>query len=71
MAEKGQEEANSNPSRASKIPEEFRKVYGNIGIGDLEIQLKTAEKWETGQSRVECTVTLVTLITFKKIFRKP
>ena len=51
MAEKGQEEANSNPSRASKIPEEFRKVYGNIGIGDLEIQLKTAR--EMGNRAVE------------------
>ena len=36
MAEKGQEEASSNPSRASKISEEFRntreerKAYGNI-----------------------------------------
>ena len=36
MAEKGQEEASSNPSRASKIPKEFRKTreegkaYGNI-----------------------------------------
>ena len=36
MAEKGQEEANSNHSRASKIPKEFRKTreqgkaYGNI-----------------------------------------
>ena len=51
MAEKGQEEANSYPSRASKTSEEFKNAYGNIGIGDLEIQLRIAR--EMGNRAVE------------------